>query len=95
MPSHHNPQEDISMNKTSKTHSIGQVANEVGIPKYKLRQWCIRYLTHIERIEIGTSLHRRFTEQDIELIRNIKEYRDKGFVLETAVEKAREELAGK
>ena len=80
------------MNKTETTYSIGQVANEVGIPKYKLRHWCNRYLTDIQKIEIGSSRHRRFTKEDIELIHRIKEYRDKGFMLETAVEKAREEL---
>jgi DNA-binding transcriptional MerR regulator len=80
------------MNKTEITYSIGQVANEVGIPKYKLRHWCNRYLAHIQKIEIGSSRHRRFTKEDIELSRKIKEYRDKGFMLETAVEKAREEL---
>jgi len=80
------------MNKTEITYSIGQVANEVGIPKYKLRHWCNRYLTNIQKIEIGNTRHRRFTEQDIELIRKIKEYRDKGFMLEMAVENAREEL---
>jgi len=81
------------MNKTDKTYSIGQVANEVGIPKYKIRHWCNQYLPDIQKIEIGSSRHRRFTEKDIELIRRIKEYRDKGFMLVTAVEKAREELA--
>ena len=80
------------MNKTRKTYSIGQVANEVGIPKYKLRHWCNRYLTNIEKLEIGSSRHRRFTETDIELIRKIKGYRENGYVLKMAVEKAREEL---
>jgi hypothetical protein len=27
-----------------KTYSIGRVANMVGVPKYKLRHWCDRYL---------------------------------------------------
>jgi len=80
------------MNKTDKTYSIGQVANDVGIPKYKLRHWCNRYLTHIQKIEIGNTRHRRFTEQDIELIRQIKEYREQGFMLKVAIENARGEL---
>ena len=76
------------MNKKDKTYSIGQVANIAGIPKYKLRHWCNRYLTHIEKIEIGSSRHRRFTETDIELIHRIKKYRAEGYVLATAVRKA-------
>ncbi|MFZ0448286.1 MAG: MerR family transcriptional regulator [Desulfatiglandaceae bacterium] len=51
------------MNRTEITYSIGQVANEVGIPKYKLRHWCNQYLTDIKKIEIGSSRHRRFTQR--------------------------------
>jgi len=80
------------MNRTEITYSIGQVANEVGIPKYKLRHWCNQYLTDIKKIEIGTTRHRRFTKKDIELIRQIEEYRQKGFTLEAAVENARKDL---
>ena len=80
------------MNKTDFTYSIGAVAKIVGIPKYKLRNWCDRYLTHIQKIEIGNTQHRRFTEADIALIKKIKEYRLKGFMLEAAVENARHDL---
>ena len=80
------------MNKTDLTYSIGTVAKMAGIPKYKLRHWCNRYLTHIERIRIGDSYHRRFTERDIDLIKRIKDFREKGFTLDAAVEQARREL---
>ena len=84
------------MNNTDITFSIGAVAKTVGIPKYKLRNWTDRYLTHIQKIEIGNTQHRRFTEKDIELIKKIKEYRRKGFMLNVAVENARQDLmAGK
>jgi DNA-binding transcriptional MerR regulator len=80
------------MNKTDKTFSIGAVAKIVGIPKYKLRNWTDRYLTHIQKMEIGNTHHRRFTEKDIELIKKIQEYRRKGFMLNVAVENARQDL---
>ena len=80
------------MSKKDITYSIGAVARIVGIPKYKLRNWCDRYLTHISKIEIGNTQHRRFTEADITLIKKIKEYRRKGFTLEAAVENARHDL---
>ena len=84
------------MNTTEQTYSIGTVARMTRIPKYKLRHWCNRHLTHIQRIQIGDSFHRRFTEKDIELISKIKEYRLKGFTLDGAVENARQDLmAGK
>jgi DNA-binding transcriptional MerR regulator len=72
-----------------RTYSIGAVAKMAGVPKYKLRQWCDRYLTHIQKIDIGDMQHRRFTDGDVELIRRIKEYRQNGFTLEGAVENAR------
>ena len=77
-----------------KTYSIGTVARKVGVPKYKLRHWCDRYLPEIQKIDIGESHHRRFTDRDIELIASIKAYRDRGFTLEAAISQAREDLAG-
>ena len=80
------------MNKTDTTYSIGAVSKMTGIEKHKLRNWCDRYLTHIQKIEIGNTQHRRFTEADIALIKKIKEYRRKGFMLNVAVENARQDI---
>ena len=80
------------MNKTDITYSIGAVSKLTGIEKYKLRNWTDRYLTHIQKIKIGNTQHRRFTEEDIELIKKIKEYRRKGFMLNVAVENARQDI---
>ncbi len=41
------------MEEEERTYSIGAVSKMVGVPKYKLRQWCDRYLPHIQRIKIG------------------------------------------
>jgi DNA-binding transcriptional MerR regulator len=73
----------------NRTYSIGKVANLVGVPKYKLRHWCDRYIPEIQKIDIGDSQHWRFTDRDIELIKKIKTYRDRGFTLEAAIENAR------
>ena len=80
------------MKKTDTTYSIGAVSKMTGIEKQKLRNWCDQYLTHIQKIEIGNTQHRRFTEEDIELIKKVKEYRRKGFMLKVAVENARKDL---
>ena len=83
------------MEEEDRTNSIGAVSKMAGVPKYKLRQWCDRYLPHIKRIRIGEfQLQRRFTGQDIELIRRIKGYRRKGFTLGAAVTQARQDLDG-
>lgn len=83
------------MREEDRTYSIGTVAKMAGVPKYKLRQWCDRYLPHIKRIRIGEfQFQRRFTGQDIDLIRRIKDYRRQGFTLDAAVTQARQDLDG-
>ena len=78
-----------------KSYSIGAVARMVGIPEYKIRQWCDRHLPDIHWIRIGQfQVQRRFTGQDVELIRRIKEYRRRGFTLDAAVKQARQDLDG-
>jgi DNA-binding transcriptional MerR regulator len=76
------------MNKTDITLSIGTVAKIVGIPKYKLRNWCDRYLTHISKIEIGNTQHRRFREEDIQIIKRIDQLMKDGHTLKSAAEKS-------
>ena len=76
------------MNKTDKTFSIGVVSNLTGIEKYKLRNWTDRYLTHIEKIEIGNTQHRRFTEEDIQIIKRIYQLMKGGHTLKSAAEKS-------
>ena len=75
------------MNSKQITYSIGTVAMTVGIPKYKLRHWCDRYLTHISKIEIGNTQHRRFTEKDIQIIKRIDQLMKDGHTLKSAAEK--------
>jgi len=76
------------MNPIEKTYSIGAVANMAGLPKYKVRHWCDKYLPHIQRIDIGGGQHRRFSEKDVKLIRQIKEFMEGGHTLKSAVDKA-------
>ena len=76
------------MNKTDITYSIGAVSKMTGIEKYKLRNWCDRYLTHIQKIEIGNSQHRRFTEEDIQIIKRIDQLMKDGHTLKSAAEKS-------
>ena len=76
------------MNKTDITYSIGVVSNLTGIEKHKLRNWCDRYLTHIQKIEIGNTRHRRFTEKDIKIIKQIDQLMKDGYTLKSAAEKS-------
>jgi DNA-binding transcriptional MerR regulator len=76
------------MSKKDITFSIGAVAKIVGIPKYKLRNWCDRYLTHIQKIEIGNTQHRRFTEEDVKIIKRIAQLMKDGHTLKSAADKS-------
>ena len=76
------------MNKKDITFSIGTVSKMTGIEKYKLRNWCDRYLTHIQKIEIGNTQHRRFTEADIQIIKRIDQLMKDGHTLKSAAEKS-------
>jgi DNA-binding transcriptional MerR regulator len=77
-----------------RTYSIGSVAIMMGVPKYKLRHWCERYLPYTQKIDIGNMQHRRFTGKDSEWIKTIKGYGDGGFTLDAAISQAREHLDG-
>ncbi len=72
------------MNNTEITYSIGAVPNLTGIEKHKLRNWCDRYLTHIQKIEIGNTQHRRFTDKDIQIIKRIDQLMKDGHTLKSA-----------
>ena len=76
------------MSKTDITYSIGAVSKMTGIEKYKLRNWCDRYLTHISKIEIGNTQHRRFTEKDVKIIKRIDQLMKGGLTLKSAAEKS-------
>ena len=76
------------MNKAEITYSIGAVSKVTGIEKHKLRHWSDRYLTHIERIQIGGNTQRRFTEKDIEIIKRIDQLIKDGHTLKSAAERS-------
>jgi DNA-binding transcriptional MerR regulator len=76
------------MNKTDITYSIGAVSKMTGIEKYKLRNWTGWYLTHIQKMEIGNTQHRRFTEKDIQIIKQVDQLMKDGHTLKSAAEKS-------
>ena len=76
------------MSKTDITYSIGVVSRLTGIEKHKLRNWCDRYLAHISKIEIGNTQHRRFTEEDVKIIKRIDQLMKGGHTLKSAAEKS-------
>jgi len=74
-----------------KTFSITQVSKMTGVSQSRIREWHEKgFLAEVQRISVGSRLHRRFTEKDIQMISRIHDYQKQGFVLQIAVEKARE-----
>ena len=79
------------MKKESETYSISQVSEMTRVSKNRIREWHGKgLLPQVECIPVGTRSHRRFTQDDIKVIRSIDEYQKQGFVLRAAAEKARQ-----
>jgi len=73
-----------------KTYSISQVSEKTGVTENRIRDWHEKgFLPELQQISVGSRLHRRFTEKDINMITKINEYQLQGFVLQVAVEKAK------
>ena len=73
----------------NKTFSIKQVSDMTGVSQNRIREWHEKkLLPGVHWIEVGTRQHRRFTEDDIRIIRKIDELQGKGFMLLTAAEQA-------
>lgn len=80
------------MNQQSQeTYSISQVSEKTGVTENRIRDWHEKgFLPEVRQISVGSRLHRRFTEKDIQMITKINEYQIQGFVLKVAAEKAKE-----
>jgi len=80
------------MNQQSyKTYSISQVSEKTGVTENRIRDWHEKgFLPEIQQISVGSRLHRRFTQEDINMIIMINEYQKQGFILQIAVEKAKD-----
>jgi DNA-binding transcriptional MerR regulator len=75
------------------TFSITQVSNMTGVSQNRIREWHEKgFLPEVQRISVGSRLHRRFAEKDIQVISRIHDYQKQGFVLQIAVEKAKEDI---
>ena len=77
----------------NKTFSISQVSERTGVSKNRIREWHDKgLLPQVEWIPVGSRNHRRFTQDDINLITKIDEYQRQGFVLRVAADNALQDL---
>ncbi len=74
---------------SKKTFSIGDTAKMTGATQKQIRNWEARgYISTVDRVVSGDRAYRRFTMDEVETIRKIKDYLDEGFTLSSAVNKA-------
>ena len=71
-----------------KDYGIGDTAEMTGVSQKQLRSWEGKHIPQPERVVCGERAYRRYTEDQIKLIRKIKQYRDQGFTLKSASEMA-------
>ena len=83
------------MKEKIETFSISQVSQKTGVSKNRIREWHAKgFLPDVQSISVGSRLHRRFSEEDVTLIKMINEYQNQGYLLGTAANKARQENGG-
>jgi DNA-binding transcriptional MerR regulator len=81
--------------KFEKNYSIGDASRITGVSQRSLRFLEGKYIPEPERIVCGERAYRRYTQAQINLIAQIKKYRDQGFTLSAAAKKAKDDLARK
>jgi DNA-binding transcriptional MerR regulator len=83
------------MKQKNETFSISQVSDMTGVTKNRIREWHGKgFLPDVQSISVGSRLHRRFSEEDVTLIKVINEYQNQGYTLAAAANKAKQEDRG-
>ena len=79
----------MEKNDSRVTFSIGDTANMTGVTQKQIRNWEEKkYIPEAERVVSGVRAYRRFSMDEVETMRLIKEHLDAGFTLKVAVQKA-------
>ena len=72
------------------TYSIGETSEMTGISQRQLRDWEGKYIPEPIRMNVGERLFRRYTAEDICLLKKIQENLKNGFTLSAAAKNAAE-----
>lgn len=74
-------------NKT--TFSIGDTSKMTGVTQKQIRNWEAKgYISLAGRVLSGERAYRRFTAEQVKVIRTIKNYLDEGHTLTSAAQKS-------
>lgn len=71
-----------------RTYGIGDTSKMTGVSQKQLRSWEGKFIPVPQKIISGDYGYRRYTDNDISLLRRIKQYQDEGFTIKAAAEKA-------
>jgi DNA-binding transcriptional MerR regulator len=83
------------MKEKIETYSISQVSQMTGVSKNRIREWHGKgFLQDVQSISVGSRLHRRFSDEDVALIKMIDEYQTQGYTLAAAANKAKQKNGG-
>jgi DNA-binding transcriptional MerR regulator len=75
------------------TFSIGDTSAMTGVSQKRIRHWESRgFIPVAARSICGDRAYRRFTQQQVDVIKKIKEYLDQGYSLAAAANKAKQAL---
>jgi len=81
----------VTITEKSATVGIGEAAAAAGVTQRQLRHWeDVGYLNLKEKVSCGVISYRRYSAEDVELIKRIKTCLDEGFKLSFAVKKAKQ-----
>jgi len=81
----------VTITEKSSTVGIGEAAATAGVTQRQLRNWeDVGYLHLKEKVSCGEISYRRYSAEDVELIKGIKNHLDEGFKLCVAVAKAKQ-----
>ncbi len=76
--------------RNNKPYSISETSAMTGISPRQLRRWEGKYIPEPTRISMGDRLFRRYTSNDIRLLKTIQADLEKGFTLSAAAKNAAE-----
>lgn len=77
------------------SYSIGDVSLMTKVSEKKIRYWQEKnYLENVQRVVCGKRAYRVFSMDQVEFIKRIKFYLDKGYTLPVSAEKTRSDFKG-
>jgi len=74
--------------RTQHTYSIGETSAMTGISQRQLRRWEGKYIPEPIRMSVSGRMFRRYTADDLSLLKKIQKNLEKGFTLSAAAKNA-------